>query len=116
VILIPVILPLILKSQINMAYNYKLYWSDEAIRNLDLTLDYLEKEWTQKEINKFKIKLSKQLNLIIQNPRLFPKSAINPRLRRAVLSKQTTIFYELSGQQINLVYLFNNRQNINKIK
>lgn len=33
---------------------------------------------------------------------------------KAVLSKHTTIYYEVSGQIIYLVYLFNNIQNIRK--
>jgi len=48
-----------------------------------------------RELSKFKSKLSKQLDLIQKNPRLFPISEVQPRLRKAVLSKQTTIFYEL---------------------
>jgi plasmid stabilization system protein ParE len=99
-----------------MAYDYRLFWSDEAINNLESILDYLQGSWTQREVDKFKKQLSKQLDLIINNPNLFPKSDDNPRLRRAVLSKQTTIFYEISGMNITLVYLFNNRQDIQKLK
>jgi|AntRauTorckE6833_2_1112554.scaffolds.fasta_scaffold44199_2 plasmid stabilization system protein ParE len=99
-----------------MAYDYKLFWSDEAINNLESTLDYLQSRWTQREVDIFKKRLSKQLNLITNNPKLFPKSDYNPGLRKAVLSKQTTIFYEISGKTINLVYLFNNRQDIEVIK
>jgi len=99
-----------------MAYHYKLFWSDEAINNLESILDYLQNNWTQREVDRFKNQLSKQLNLIIGNPKLFPKSDHNPRLRKAVLSKQTTIFYEISETRINLVYLFNSRQDIKKLK
>lgn len=99
-----------------MAYDYKLFWSDEAINNLESILNYLQSRWTQREVDVFKKRLSKQLNLITNNPKLFPKSDYNPRLRKAVLSKQTIIFYEISGKTINLVYVFNNRQNIEIIK
>jgi plasmid stabilization system protein ParE len=99
-----------------MAYDYKLFWSDEAINNLESILDYLQSKWTQREVMKFKKRLRKHLYLITKNPKLFPKSDYNPRLRKAVLSKQTTIFYEISGDTINLVYLFNNRQDMHKIQ
>jgi plasmid stabilization system protein ParE len=99
-----------------MAYDYKLFWSDEAINNLGEILDYLHSRWTQREIDKFKKRLSKQLELITRNPKLFPKSDFNPLLRKAVLSKQTTIFYTISADTINLVYLFNVRQDIQKIQ
>lgn len=99
-----------------MAYDYKLFWSDESIINLESILDYLQERWTQSEVDIFKIRLSKQLDLIVSNPRLFPKSAYNPRLRKAVLSKQTTIYYEISGVNINLAFLFNSHQDIQMIK
>ncbi len=99
-----------------MAYDYTVFWSAEAIINLESILDYLQRRWTQREVDKFKNQLGKQLNLIISNPKLFPISDYNPRLRKAVLSKQTSIFYEVSENRINVVYIFDNRQDIQKLK
>ena len=99
-----------------MASEFKLFWTDEAIHNLEQILDYLKTRWTQREVERFKIQLSRQLNLILQNPKLFSISQHNLRLRKAVLSKQTTIFHELSGNTINLIYLFNTKQDLSKIK
>jgi len=96
--------------------DYKLYWTDESLQNLDEILDYLTYYWTQKEIDHFKQKLGRMLDLIIKNPFLFPISKYNKRLRKAVLSKQTTIFYEVKENTIYLVYLFVNRKNISRIK
>jgi hypothetical protein len=47
---------------------------------------------------------------------MFPVSHFNSRLRKAVLSKQTTIFYELKKNVIYIAFLFANRQNIERIK
>ena len=99
-----------------MDSDYKVFWTDEAIRNLESILDYLNKNWTQREVDNFRKKLGKQIDLIEKNPKLFPISNLNRRLRKAVLSKQTTIFYELSGQVLYLVYLFNNKQSIERIR
>jgi len=94
----------------------KLIWTEEAISNLENILDYLTKEWTQREVNNFKKKIGRQLDLILMNPFMFPKSDYNPRLRKAVLSRQTTIFYEIRKNDIYLVYIFTNKMNIEKIK
>ena len=99
-----------------MAFDFKILWTVEAINNLDNILDYLNSRWSERETNSFKKRLSKLINLIKQNPNLFPISQFNPRLRKAVLSKQTTVFYEVSGQIIYLVYLFNNMQDIGRIE
>ena len=99
-----------------MDSDYKIFWTDEAINILESILTYLKNNWTQREIDNFKKKLGNQIKLIENNPGIFPLSKYNSRLRKAVLSKQTTIFYEVSGQIIYLVYLFNNQQSIEKIK
>ena len=99
-----------------MASDYRIFWSDEALKNLDDILEHLINRWSQTVIDDFKKRLSKQISLIEQNPNLFPISKYNPRLRKAILSKQTTIFYEVSGQLIYIVFLFNNKQDIEKIK
>ena len=96
--------------------DYKLEWTEEAVNNLEGIIDYLKQNWTQREVVNFKLKLSKQLELIVQNPFMFPQSENQSRLRKAVLSKQTSIFYELKGDTIYLAYLFVNRMNIERIK
>jgi plasmid stabilization system protein ParE len=72
---------------------YKIFWSDEALKNLDEILEYLNIEWSEKEVRQFKSKLSDQLEIIKKYPFIFPKSNRIPRLRKAVLNKQTIIFY-----------------------
>jgi len=95
--------------------DYKIHWSDEAIDNLKEIIDYLSIRWTQREVENFKGKLRQMLDLINSNPELFPVSSYNPRLRKAVLSKQTSIFYEVSENRIYLAYLFVNKKNWERI-
>ena len=94
----------------------KVVWTDEAIDNLEAILDYLDHVWTQREVDNFKKKLGKKIELIEQNPKIFPVSAYNPRLRKAVLSRQTIIFYEIADHVINFIYLFNSKQDIQRIE
>jgi len=96
--------------------DFKFVWSQEAINNLEEILDYLILNWSQKEVVRFKKKLSKQIDLIIQFPKMFPVSVYNTELRKAVLSKQTTLFYKIKGNEIFLVYLFVNARDIKTIK
>jgi plasmid stabilization system protein ParE len=96
--------------------DYRLIWTEEAIHNLENILDYLITNWSQTEVDKVKRKLSRQIELILQFPKMFPVSHYNPTLRKAVLSKQTTVFYQIKESEIYLVYLFVNRQDIKKVK
>lgn len=60
---------------------YKLFWSDNAIQNLESTISYLENAWTEKEIRKFVQQLNRLLILIQTNPYLFPLSLKSINLR-----------------------------------
>lgn len=96
--------------------SYKILWSDEAVKNLEQILEYLSTEWTEREVDNFKAKLSEQIEIISRFPNGFPASTIVPRLRKAVLTKQTIIFYEVKEQSIYIAYLFDSRQNTEKLK
>jgi len=50
--------------------NYKILWTDEGIKNLEQILNHIASNWTDKEVNKFKIKLSEQLNIISKFPNI----------------------------------------------
>ena len=95
---------------------YNLRWSEESVNNLDEIIEDIRRKWTEREVENFKKKLSHQLDLIIQNPFLFPASIRRPRLRKAVLSKQTTIFYEIIEETVFLAYIHLNKKDIGKLK
>ncbi|BBE17499.1 hypothetical protein AQPE_1650 [Aquipluma nitroreducens] len=99
-----------------MVSKFNLFWTEEAIRDLESILDYLSQKWSIKEVLNFKKSLSSQIKLIEQFPTIFPLSKYNPRLRKAVLSKQTIIFYEIKDHFIYIVYLFSTAQNSENIK
>ena len=94
-----------------MDYNYQISWSNLSLKDLDNILEYLQDEWSEKEVKLFKSLLSKKLGLISKYPKLFPSSKIRPSIRRSVLSKQTSIFYNVDSdnQKIDIIRLFDNR-------
>ncbi len=90
---------------------YKILWSEEALKNLKLIIGYLENNWTQKELTHFAQLLDKRLALIEHNPYAFPLIDDYSNLRRSVLTKQTSIYYQIIGKNVRLITLFDNRQN-----
>ena len=99
-----------------MGNTYKLIWSDEALENLKGIIEYLEKSWTTREIKKFTRLLDKNLYLIKENPQTFPKSNHSEHFRRAVNSKQVSIFYQIEHQAAHIISVFDNRQNPRRLK
>jgi plasmid stabilization system protein ParE len=99
-----------------MKSTYKIIWSDEAYKNLEHIVDYLEKFWTSREIRKFAGLLEKQLILIKRNPALYPYSNKSKNIRRSVLTKQITLYYKITDTEVHLVTLFDSRQSPDKLK
>ncbi|MEZ4972814.1 MAG: type II toxin-antitoxin system RelE/ParE family toxin [Cyclobacteriaceae bacterium] len=99
-----------------MQSGYKLFWSERALNDLENIIGYLTEKWTPKEIQKFARKLDKRLELISDNPRLFPKTAKRKEIRRSVLTKHTVIYYETGETIVTIVTLFDPRQHPKKLK
>ena len=99
-----------------MTNTYKIFWSDESLNNLNSIVGYLELNWTEKEIKKFLNHLDKRIQLISSNPLIFPSTEKNRNIHKSVLSKQTSIFYRVSNNQIEILSIFDNRQNPDKLK
>lgn len=99
-----------------MKSGFKLFWSDRALGDLRNILDYLAVAWTQNEVKAFAKKLDKRLEIIRINPRLFPLTKKRKNVRRSVLTRQTVIYYETSGNTINIIALFDSRQDPSKVR
>jgi plasmid stabilization system protein ParE len=93
--------------------DYKLRWSAESVKNLEEIIEYLQNKWTAKDVNKFKNKLSKHLELILQFPFLFLSSLNYPTLRKSVMSKQTTVFYKIQDNHIFIAFIHVNKKQLN---
>jgi len=59
--------------------------------------------------------LDHQLNLIQGNPYLYSQADNSKGLRKAVLSRQTTIYYQIFKDEVQIISLFDNRQNPDKL-
>ena len=99
-----------------MKSGYKIKWTDNALSELKTTFEYIENNWTEKELRKLSNEIERTLNLISNNPNLFPKSE-NIDVRKAVVMKLNTIYYRLKGEKtVEILSFFSNRKNPNKRK
>ena len=93
-----------------MPDTYSIVWSLRASKDLDKILDYLEMQWTEREIKKFVQLLEHRLQLISRHPKLYPVSGKKPDIHRSVLSRQTSIYYQVKQMEIVIIALTDNRQ------
>ena len=74
-----------------MRNGYKVEWTDNALSELKTTFEYLESNWTGKELKRLSGEIERTLSLISSNPKLFPL-AEGRNIRRAVIMKLNTLF------------------------
>jgi plasmid stabilization system protein ParE len=91
-------------------------FSKNAEKSLFELFEYLEIKWSKKVKNKFISNLDKVIYLIQIEPEIFPKSELNKKYRKCVLSKQTTIYYKFNTKRVEIISFFDTRQDPNKIK
>ncbi len=72
-------------------------------------------EWSVKVKTDFVEKLDSSIEIIKNQPELFPESKKGKGLRKCVITKQTTLYYRYNSKRINIVTLFDTRQNPNKL-
>ena len=106
----------ILKQENYMKNGYKILWTDNAINELARTIEYLESNWTEKELRNLAANLEKTLNLISQNPFIFQASDSKKEIRRAVILSFNTLYYKVNKNSVEIVSFFSNRQNPKKRK
>jgi plasmid stabilization system protein ParE len=94
-----------------MKSGYNILWTDHAIKELEATIAYLNKNWTEKELKHLAIKIEETLELIAMNPNLFQSSDIKKDVRRVVVAKYNTLYYRTKGNTIEIISFFSNRQN-----
>ncbi len=93
----------------------EIVWSEEAENQLSEIIEYLENEWSEKEIRNFFVRLEESLYEISKNPDTYKNSTRKPGTKEFQHSKQTTIFYTYDQKNVNILLLWPNKQNPDKI-
>jgi plasmid stabilization system protein ParE len=95
----------------------KIRWTPEAEDNFESIINYLVHEWTEKETRKFAKKTQKIILQISNNPKMF-KASGKEEIRKAVITKQTSLFYQIdyAANLITLLSFWDNRKNPESLK
>jgi len=88
-----------------------IYWSSEASENLDQIVSYLLRDWSEKELTNFFIRLEKQLSIITMKPELYKKSIRKAGLHECQITNHNTLFYTFDAATVYIITVFDNRQN-----
>lgn len=99
-----------------MALHRKIIWSPSAKQDLENITDYLMHEWGNRIVLKFLKKLDWILSQIEINPKQYPLIHSKFKLRRCVLTKQNALYYRIKKGDIEIVRIFDTRQDPERLK
>ena len=98
-----------------MEKGFEILWTDLALEELSETVRYLEREFSQKEIDNLGDEVERISSIISQNPNFFPHSD-RLQTRKAIVLKFNTLYYRIMNDKIEILSFFSNRQSPDKKK
>ena len=90
-------------------------WSPLARLDYWKNIEYLETEWSEKEVISFIENVDSTLNLLKRNNIQFIKTHYNGVLK-VVVVKQISLFYTIQDDRIELLRFWNNYQDLSNFK
>ncbi len=91
-------------------------WSSLADNDFAKLLEYLEIRWNKNVCVLFINKLEFCIDLIQKNPNHFPYFNSELQIRKCVITKQNTLFYRETFSRIEILRLYDTRQNPDTLK
>jgi len=71
-------------------------WTTQADKGLAIVIEYLEAEWTFKEILRLEENITQVTNQISLFPDLYPKSETYKNLHKAIVDKNNYLVYKVN--------------------
>jgi plasmid stabilization system protein ParE len=90
----------------------KVTFTDQAAEQLEELADYLELEWSSKVRDNFLLKIESAVEIIAALPFAYPASELFPEFRRCVVTPQTSLYYQLQPDEIEIVAILDNRRDL----
>ena len=93
----------------------QIVWSPVAKQTYLDILDYIETKWTQNESKQFVERTKRVLDTISKFPKMSVYSAESDT-HKCVITHQTSLFYRIKEEHIDLLFFWDNRKEPEKMK
>lgn len=98
-----------------MENGYNILWTPSALEELEQTIEYLQLHFMDKEIKKLVQKIESLIEIISQNPFIFPISE-SKNIHKLVILEFNTMYYRVNNGSVEILSFFSNRQSPQKRK
>ena len=80
----------------------KIKWTPQAAKGLAIVIEYLEVEWTFRELLQLEENIIQVTNQISLFPELYPKSETSKNLHKALVDKNNYLIYSVNYKKENI--------------
>lgn len=96
----------------------KITWSHLAVPSFSNNIEYLQKEWINKEIEKFIKAIERKLELLKSQPEIGALTNKRHSVRKTLIGKRIILIYRYNKRknEIELLRFFNSWQHPGKMK
>lgn len=94
----------------------KIIWSSLSEKDFSNIMSYLNKEWDTKVANQFIDIIEEILEQISLNPKQFPLINKKRKVRKCVITKHNSLFYQDKKEFISILRIYDTRQDPEKLK
>lgn len=92
----------------------KIVWTFRATKSFEKILDYLQLNWTDKEIQNLVNSTNSVLNLLKSNRVKFRSSGKRPNEHEVLITKHNLLIYRIGKNHIELIMFFDTRRHPKK--
>ncbi len=96
----------------------KIIWSNEAENTFQKNIEYLQNNWTEKEILNFVRQTNHIVFRIEENPLMYMASPKSRSIRKVKINKYIVLYYKyyVSKKEVILLSFWHSRQDPKKLK
>ncbi len=91
--------------------SYQLRYSSRSLKEYIQLLEYIQDKFGVKKSKEVDTQLQETIKQILINPQLYPATELRSRVRRCVFSKQTSIYYRIKDNIVEIASIRDNRMN-----
>ena len=90
--------------------NYQIRWTKKSADNYEDIVNFIRLHWPENIVKQFVRDSFSTIELMRSFPFMF-KSVKNKNIRKGLINKHVCVYYRVSGENIELLYFWDNRMN-----
>jgi plasmid stabilization system protein ParE len=93
---------------------FKVEWTEPVFRDLQVIVEYIDREWSRKAGDKYVAELKARVNVLSKQPFMGMPSMKDQSIRSIKVSKHNRLYYRIEEEKLVLLNIFDLRQHPDK--